>query len=86
MEPWETKRAKRRGDALRMKSRALRTMRLWGIGTTAARHYISPDPRDLGVNISTHCRRCACWMCQADPKEVPPRRERSFADLPEPLA
>lgn len=39
----------------RMKRRALRTMKLW-----SANRPLLVDPRDLGVNISTHCRRCAC--------------------------
>ncbi len=71
----DRKRAIRRGQAARMKSRARRVMRLW-----AGRWARPEDPRDLGVNVSTHCRRCACWMCQGPGKEVPPRRERAFAE------
>ncbi|MCC7036357.1 MAG: hypothetical protein IT560_03520 [Alphaproteobacteria bacterium] len=52
-------------------------MRLW-----AGRRQAAPDPRELGVNASTHCRPCGCWMCQAKVREVPQRRERAF-DHPE---
>jgi len=70
----EATRATRRRHEQRMKNRALRTMRLW-----AGRPNMPPvDPRDLGVNVSTHCRPCACWMCQAKGREVPQRRERAF--------
>ncbi len=58
-----------------MKRRALRTMRRW-----AGQRPLTVDPRDLGKNVSTHCRPCACWMCQAQGKEVPSRRERAFYD------
>ena len=70
------KRAIRRGQALRMKNRARRTMRWW-----AGRWEAPVDPRDLGVNTSTHCRPCSCWMCKAHASEVPPRRERAFAEF-----
>jgi len=59
-----------------MKRRALKTMRRW-----AGRHPLLVNPRDLGRNVSTHCRPCACWMCQANRKEVPSPRERAFYDL-----
>jgi len=69
----ETTRAARRDADQRMKNRARRTMRLW-----AGRRTAPVDPRDLGVNASTHCRPCGCWMCQAKGREVPQRRERAF--------
>jgi hypothetical protein len=71
-----TKRAQRRGDELRMKSRACRVMQLW-FGNRVP-HL---DPRKIGVNASTHCRPCGCWMCQEPRREVPPPRERAFFDL-----
>lgn len=58
-----------------MKVRTRRVMRLW-----SGRRQAVFDPRDFGVNVSTHCRRCGCWLCQAPRKEVPPRRERPFLD------
>jgi hypothetical protein len=66
-------RAKRRAQHERVKARTRRVMKLW-----AGRRQAAPDPRELGVNASTHCRRCGCWMCQAPHKDVAPRRERSF--------
>ena len=69
----EATRAERRGHDQRMKNRARRTMRLW-----AGRLNAQVDPRDLGVNASTHCRPCSCWMCQAKGREVPQHRERAF--------
>jgi len=68
-----TKRAKRRGDEVRMKIRARRVMRLW-----FGRWLQVMDPRQVGVNASTHCRPCGCFMCQEHHKEVPPPRERPF--------
>ena len=66
-------RARRRGDQLRMKSRALAVTRRWfGLRQDMI------TPRDIGVNASTRCRPCGCWMCQEHGKEVPPRRERAF--------
>lgn len=67
------KRRQRRGHDDRVKARARRIMRLW------SRHQPSgiPCPRQVGVNASTHCRPCSCWMCQAG-NEVPPMRERAF--------
>jgi hypothetical protein len=70
------KRAKRRGDELRMKSRARRVMRLW-----FGNRFMPFDPRKVGVNASTHCRPCGCWMCQEPGREIPPPRERAFYDL-----
>jgi hypothetical protein len=67
------KRGQRRAQAERMKNRARRTMRLW-----AGRRETPLDPRQVGVNASTHCRPCACWMCQGQGREVPARRERAF--------
>jgi hypothetical protein len=60
-----------------MKARARRIMRLWfrGMG-----HDVPLDPRQVGRNASTHCRPCACWMCQEDGREVPPLRERASYD------
>lgn len=66
-------RAERRAHAERIKARTRRVMRRW-----FARLPLAPDPRDLGVAASTHCRPCACWMCQAPRKDVPPPRERPF--------
>lgn len=54
-------RAQRRAHEERVKSRTRRVMRLW-----AGRRSAPVDPRELGVNASTHCRPCGCWMCQAD--------------------
>jgi len=73
----EATRAARRAHQQRMKNRAMRTMRLWDLRPNAP-----VDPRDLGVNASTHCRPCACWMCQAKGREVRQPRERAF-DHPE---
>ncbi len=70
-------RARRRADERRLKARALRVLRSW-----AGRRAYTPDPREVGVCASTHCRPCGCWMCQADAREVPPKRERPF-DHPE---
>jgi hypothetical protein len=70
------KRAARRGQTERMKARARRIMRLWAFGRQ--REF---DARDVGRNASTHCRPCACWMCRYEGREVPPRRERAFADM-----
>lgn len=58
-----------------MKARARRVMRQW-----FGRHVQEPDPRQVGLNASTHCRPCACWMCQTKRREVPQRRERAFVD------
>jgi hypothetical protein len=69
-------RAKRRGHQLRMKSRAKRVMRRW-----MGNRLQTINPRDLGVNTSTHCRPCACWMCQEQRKEIPPPRERAFEHI-----
>jgi hypothetical protein len=60
-----------------MKNRARRVMRLW-FGHRQAQF----DPRQVGINASTHCRPCGCWMCQEDRREVPAPRERAF-DYPE---
>jgi hypothetical protein len=70
----KAQRAKRRGHAERMKSRAKRVMRLWfgRLGVTTF------DQRQVGLNASTHCRPCGCWMCQEDACEVPAPRERAF--------
>ena len=66
-------RALRRAHQERIKARTRRVMRLW------SRSAKTPlDPRQVGVNASTHCRPCGCWMCQADRKEMPPLRERRF--------
>ena len=76
----EKKRALRRSHEQRVKARARRIMRLWN-----GRLSTGPlQPRKVGVNASTHCRPCGCWMCQQDRKEIPPQRERRFAnfDLP----
>jgi hypothetical protein len=70
----ETPRALRRAHARRMKAKARRVMRLW------FRQRFTDDPRQVGINASTHCRPCGCWMCQEDGREVPQRRERSFYD------
>jgi hypothetical protein len=72
-------RALRRAHEDRMKARTRRVMRLW-----AGRQTGTSDPRDVGVNVSTHCRPCDCWMCQSDPKEIPRLRERAFdhPDMP----
>jgi hypothetical protein len=67
------KRAKRRGDELRMKGRARRIMRLWLRG-----RFQPLDPCKVGVNASTHCRPCGCWMCQEPRREIPQPRERAF--------
>jgi hypothetical protein len=67
------KRALRRAHDRKMKARALRVMKLW-----FGRHQWPPDPRKVGVNTSTHCRPCGCWMCQEDARMVPPMRERAF--------
>jgi hypothetical protein len=41
------------------------------------------DPHKVGVNAGTHCRPCACSVCQEDEK-IRPMRERAFdyADVP----
>lgn len=66
-------RALRRSHDERMKAKARRVMRIW-----SRLHPGEPDARKLGVNASTHCRPCSCWMCSADRKEVPAKRERPF--------
>ncbi len=71
------KRALRRAHKERVKARTRRIMRLWH-----GRLSTGPmDPRKVGVNASTHCRPCGCWMCQEDRKEVAPLRERRFEDV-----
>jgi hypothetical protein len=60
-----------------MKARTRRIMRLWSGRLTTE----PPDPRQVGVNASTHCRPCGCWMCQEKSKQVPPLRERRFTDF-----
>jgi hypothetical protein len=62
-----------------MKSRARRTMRLW-----FGQKQQELDPRQVGLNASTHCRPCGCWMCQAKRREIPAARERAFdhPDMP----
>jgi hypothetical protein len=72
----DEKRARRRGDDQRMKNRARRIMRLWFGRHSGA----GLNPRAVGVNASTHCRPCGCWMCQAEGREVPQPRERPFHD------
>jgi hypothetical protein len=68
------KRALRRAHARRMKDRARRVMKRW-----FGRFGWPLDPRKVGVNASTHCRPCACSMCQEDSR-FPPMRERAFHD------
>jgi hypothetical protein len=68
----ETPRARRRADARRMKAKARRIMRKWFGGR------FKEDPRQVGINASTHCRPCGCFMCQEDGREVPQPRERAF--------
>ena len=68
-------RALRRAHDLRAKVRAKVVMKRW-----YGRRPVSTDPREIGRNASTHCRPCACWMCQYDKREVPPSRERAFYD------
>jgi len=68
----ETPRARRRADSRRIKAKARRIMRRWHGGR------FQEDPRKLGVNASTHCRPCGCWMCQEPGREIPQRRERAF--------
>lgn len=72
--PENDSRAERRSHEQRIKDRAKRIMRLW-FGPRAA---TAITPRAVGVNASTHCRPCACWMCQAKASNVPRRRERAF--------
>jgi hypothetical protein len=62
-----------------MKERAKRVMKRW----YGRLRPVPDDPREIGRNASTHCRPCGCWMCQADGREVPPPRERAFADRDE---
>lgn len=73
-------RALRRAHDARAKARTRRVMSQWSV-----KPGVSLDPRDVGVNASTHLRPCGCWMCQADRKEIPRLRERAFdhPDLPE---
>ena len=68
------KRAMRRAHDQRAKDRAKRVMKLW----FGPKEW-PPDPRKVGVNASTHCRPCGCWMCQEDRRDVAPPRERAFA-------
>ncbi len=68
----DTPRALRRAHDRRVKARTRRVMRLW-FGKR-----FTDDPRKVGVNASTHCRPCGCWMCQEDRRDVPPLRERPF--------
>jgi hypothetical protein len=58
-----------------MKAKARRIMRLW-FGFRQK----PPSDRAVGVQASTHCRPCGCWMCQNGEREVPPMRERPFDD------
>jgi hypothetical protein len=65
-----------------MKERARRLMKRWfgGCGRSHAMldSFLASHPRKVGVNASTHCRPCACSMCQEDRQVVPPMRERAF--------
>ena len=72
----DTSRALRRAHDRRVKARTRRVMRLW-FGNR-----FPENPRKVGVNASTHSRPCACSMCQADRRDIPPLRERAF-DYPE---
>jgi hypothetical protein len=71
----DSARAKRRAAEMRMKNRARRVMRLW-----AGNRQVSATPQAVGVNASTHCRPCSCYLCQPG-REVPPLRERAFHDM-----
>lgn len=68
-------RALRREQDERVKARTRRIMQLWSRQVPNG----VLDPRQVGVNASTHCRPCACWMCRATHKDIPPLRERPFA-------
>lgn len=70
----ETTRGERRAHDRRMKRRARFVMRLW-----SGRRQGPLDPRQVGLQASTHCRYCACWMCQENGNEVPRPRERAFS-------
>jgi hypothetical protein len=59
-----------------MKSRARRVMKLW-----FGKREPVLDPRKVGVNTSTHCRPCGCWMCQEPGRDVPQPRERAFQNF-----
>jgi hypothetical protein len=67
----EAKRAERRSQAARSKDRARQVMRLWA----GHRAGDALDPREIGVNASTHCRPCSCHLCRHD---GPTRQERIF--------
>jgi len=70
----ESKRAERRAAERRMKSRARRVMRIWAVNRQ------NPvSQKAVGVNTSTHCRPCSCFLCQPG-REVPPMRERACHD------
>jgi hypothetical protein len=68
----DTPRARRRADLRRMKAKAQRIMRRWAAGRYPL------DARHVGINASTHCRPCGCWMCQEPGRQIPQRRERAF--------
>jgi len=70
----DSKRAKRRAAEHRMKNIARRVMRLW-----AGNRQGPVSPQAVGINASTHCRPCSCYLCQPG-REVPPMRERAFHD------
>lgn len=71
--PEAAPRANRRAQQQRVKARALKIMRLW----TGPNRSIT-DPRKIGVNVSTHCRPCACYGCTGPRREIPQPRERAF--------
>jgi hypothetical protein len=69
-----------------MKERARRVMKGWFgrplMADAQLDEFLAAHPRKVGVNASTHCRPCACSMCQEDRREVAPMRERAF-DYPD---
>jgi hypothetical protein len=71
----DSQKARRRAADLRAKNKARRIMRIWGMRTGSR----FATPKAIGVNASTHCRPCSCFLCQPG-REVPPMRERAFHD------
>ena len=68
----------RRHHDKRAKAKARRIMLLWNRSMSPADAARWMTPRAVGVNASTHCRPCSCWMCTNGKGE--PTRQEMVAD------
>ena len=76
----DSPRAMRRAADQRVKDRARRVMLIWAGNRQRPSNLQIVTPQAVGVNASTHCRPCSCFLCQPG-REVPPPRERAFTIL-----